>query len=59
MGGLCHMIVSDKIENKNLLSWDYESPVKFSLPLGSKKFDLKLGKILPRIIDLCCKGTKA
>jgi hypothetical protein len=53
------MIVSDKIENKNLLSWDYESPVKFSLPLGSKKFDLKLGKILPRIIDLCCNGTKA
>jgi hypothetical protein len=42
MGGMSHMIVSD-IVDEDVVAWDYESPMSFPIPLGGKKFDLRLG----------------
>lgn len=53
IGGLCHMIVDSKINKDTLLAWDYESPLTFPIPLGARKFDIRIGTLLPRILEVC------
>jgi hypothetical protein len=47
------MIVDSSVTKESLLAWDYESPITFPLPIGNKKFDIRIGQLLPRLIDVC------
>ena len=60
IGGLAHMIVDAKhdMNEQELVSWDYEAPLTFPLPLANKKVDIRIGHILPRLLTLCQEGSK-
>lgn len=52
------MIIDDDDQKKDmLLAWDYNSPLTFPLPLGAIKYDLRIGTLLPRILNLCTSST--
>ena len=41
----------------NLISWDHDNKLIFSLPMFQKRIDLDLTKILPRIVELASTST--
>lgn len=48
-----------KKENKygRMIAWDQENVLTFPLPLSSKKIDISLSKILPRVLSLVTTST--
>jgi len=56
IGGHAHSIINNELTKKhdkeNLIRWDSEKRLKFTLPLNQKKIDIYLDSCLPRIIDL-------
>mmetsp|Transcript_20540 Transcript_20540/g.17942 ORF Transcript_20540/g.17942 Transcript_20540/m.17942 type:complete len:196 (+) Transcript_20540:1521-2108(+) len=41
----------------NLISWDHETTFTFPLPLYSKKIDIDLLKVIPKVVDIASTAT--
>ena len=62
IGGFAHNIISNELTKKhdkeNLIRWDTEKRLSFTLPLYNRKIDIYLDACLPRIIDLAQNSPK-
>jgi hypothetical protein len=60
IGGLMHMVVdaTHDLGEQDLVSWDYEAPLTFPLPLGNRKVDIRIGHLLPRVLAMIATAQK-